>query len=136
MLGATDRDDDNPFLASDDDEDEFEENEVTVYCTERHVSDVFGQGLSNCIAQRKCTRPRLVITHAQCLKLIVVTYTNGGNTVLGLQKESEASPAACWAKVSLLVQYLPTAILVCMVPLQLPSLAFNLLCWKRIQCCI
>ena len=62
VLAAPDDDDDDPFSISDDDEDELEANELTVYCTERHVIHVFGQGLSNCIAQCNCTRPRLVFT--------------------------------------------------------------------------
>ena len=51
----------DPFLTSDDDEDEWEANELTVYCTEQHVIHVFGQGLTNCIVQRNCTHLCLVV---------------------------------------------------------------------------
>ena len=44
------------LLTSDDNEDELEAHELAVYCTERHVIHVFGQGLSNCMIAHRINR--------------------------------------------------------------------------------
>ena len=50
VLATPDNDDNDLFLTSDDDEDELEANELTIYSTYKgHMVHVCGQGLSNCI---------------------------------------------------------------------------------------